>query len=491
MKKDWSSILEALRTTLPEGDVKVFLETASGKVVKLADAERQSAQGLLVDTGAPFEYELRVSALNEFFAARISEKFTQAIAQAALRVLGGRTKVTVKAASSRTKAEMPKPVNAEELAKSIPSAPGVLVSRGSQLKFDLPLPRVRAFNPASALRGFRHSFDDFVVGPCNQLAFTAASNILDAHAPVDMMFLSAGSGLGKTHLTQAVGRALCLEADRRQVRMEYLTAEEFTSQFINASRFGGLDEFKERFRDLDMLLLEDVHFLRGKDRTQEELLSTIKALQSRGGRVVLTSSFAPSDLNGLDSQLVSRFCSGFVTAMQRPDRDTRLGILERKARSQCMVLPSRVADLLADRITGDVRLLESCLHNLMLQSRLNGNTVSEEMAMDVIRAVARTSPNLSIDDVVSLICRSFDLTPAQLASKSRRQNLVVARNTAFFLLRKHTDLTLEEIGDRFNRKHSTVIKGITAVEREMSRRSSLGTQIEHAVANIERSAMLS
>ena len=462
MKKDWSSILEMLRTMLPEGDVKVFLETATGKVQKLAAADRASAQGLLVDTGAPFEWEVRVSALNEFFAARISEKFSQAIAQAAQRVLGGRAKVTVKASAARAKAEMPKPVSTEELAKSIPSAPGVLVSRGSQLQFDLPLPRVRAFNPASALRGFRHSFDDFVVGPCNQLAFTAASNILDAHAPVDMMFLSAGSGLGKTHLTQAVGRALCLEADRRQVRMEYLTAEEFTSQFINASRFGGLDEFKERFRDLDMLLLEDVHFLRGKDRTQEELLSTIKSLQSRGGRVVLTSSFAPSELNGLDSQLVSRFCSGFVTAMQRPDR-----------------------------ITGDVRLLESCLHNLMLQARLNGNTVSEEMAMDVIRAVARTSPNLSIDDVVSLICRSFDLTPAQLASKSRRQNLVVARNTAFFLLRKHTDLTLEEIGDRFNRKHSTVIKGITAVEREMSRHSSLGTQIEHAVANIERSALLS
>ena len=123
MKKDWSSILEMLRTMLPEGDVKVFLETASGKVQKLADADRASAQGLLVDTGAPFEWEVRVSALNEFFAARISEKFTQAIAQAAQRVLGGRAKVTVKASSARAKAEMPKPVNAEELAKSIPSAP--------------------------------------------------------------------------------------------------------------------------------------------------------------------------------------------------------------------------------------------------------------------------------------------------------------------------------------------------------------------------------
>ena len=126
----------------------------------------------------------------------------------------------------------------------------------------------------------------------------------------------------------------------------------------------------------------------------------------------------------------------------------------------------------------------------MLQSQFTGHTVTEEMAMDVIRNVARTSPSLSLEDVVELICRSFDLTPAQLCSKSRRQNLVLARNTAFFLLRKHTDLTLEQIGERFNRKHSTVIKGITAVEREMSRHSSLGGQIEHTVSLIERSAML-
>ncbi len=489
MKKNWSDILDALRHMLPEGKFKIFLEPLKGRLVQLAP-ERESAQGLLV--AAPtYEWELRLTAANDFMASQVRDQFTQAIVEAARLVLGSAPKLVVSASASRAKAEMPKPVNAEELAKSIPTAPGVLVSRGRQLDLPIGLPRVRAFNPASALHGFKHSFDDFVVGPCNQLAHAAATNILEASSPVEMVFLSAGAGLGKTHLTQAVGRALSMEAANRHVRMEYLTAEEFTSQFIHASRFKAMDEFKERFRELDMLLLEDVHFLRGKEGTQEELLNTIKAMQSRGGRVVLTSSFAPKDLNGVDSQLVSRFCSGFVTGMERPDRDTRLHILQEKARRQCMVLPSRVADLLADRLSGDVRLLESCLHNLKLQAQFNGHTVSEEMAMDVIRAVARTSPSLSLDDVVSLVCRSFDLTPAQLSSKSRRQNLVVARNTAFFLLRKHTDLTLEEIGDRFNRKHSTVIKGITAVEREMSRRSSLGNQIEHAVSSIERSAMLS
>ena len=488
MKKNWSDILDALRHTLPEGKFKIFLEPLKGRLVQLAP-ERESAQGLLV--AAPsYEWELRLTAANEFMASQVRDQFSQAIAEAGRHVLGSAPKIVVKAESRRAKAEMPKPVNAEELARSMPTTPGVLVAPAGQLDLPIGLPRVRAFNPASAVRGFKHSFDDFVVGPCNQLAHAAATNILENSSPVEMVFLSAGAGLGKTHLTQAIGRALSMEAANRHVRMEYLTAEEFTSQFIQASRYKAMSEFKERFRDLDMLLLEDVHFLRGKEGTQEELLNTIKAMQARGGRVVLTSSFAPKDLNGLDSQLVSRFCSGFVTGMTRPDRDTRLHILQEKARRQCMVLPGPVADLLADRLSGDVRLLESCLHNLKLQAQFNGHTVSEEMAMDVIRAVARTSPSLSLEDVVSLVCRSFDLTPAQLSSKSRRQNLVVARNTAFFLLRKHTDLTLEEIGDRFNRKHSTVIKGITAVEREMSRRSSLGNQIEHAVSNIERSAML-
>ena len=489
MKEIWSAILHELSSRLPEGKVKVFLEPLKAKVVKLSPSDRSAGQGLLVAPVAPFEWEIRLTAVNDFIAAQVRDQFSQAISEVAFQLLGGKAKVTVQATATRKKAELPKPTSLEQLAASIPSTAPTVLMADRQLDLPISLPRVSAFSPA-AMKGWKHSFEDFVVGPCNQVAYAAASNILAASTPVDMVFLCAGAGLGKTHLTQAVGRALSVEANRQQVRMEYLTAEEFTSQFIQASKYKALDEFKDRFRDLDMLLLEDVHFLKGKDRTQEELLSTIKSMQARGGRVVLTSSFAPRDLAGVDSQLVSRFCSGFVATMDRPNRDTRLHILQEKARRQCMVLPTPVADLLADRITGDVRLLESCLHNLMLQSQFTGHTVTEEMAMDVIRTVARTSPNLSLDDVVELICRSFELTPAQLASKSRRQNLVLARNTAFFLLRKHTDLTLEEIGDRFNRKHSTVIKGITAVEREMSRRSALGGQIQHTVSMIERSAML-
>lgn len=479
MNATWSQILLHLRQSLPEGVCKVWLEPLSADVVEgsAADADK-NASG----------WELRLTAPNDFVAAWVRDRLRQPILQASAAVRGVAPVLTVLAAAENAKKpSLPDPLTPEALARSLPTAPAVLAST-SQLTLPVHLPRVEAARPLS-IPGWRHSFEDFVVGPCNQLAHAAACNMLQTSAPVDMLFLCASAGLGKTHLTQAVGKALCVEADKRSVQVAYLTAEEFTTQFVQASKFGSMSDFKERFRRLDMLLLEDVHFLRGKDKTQEELLATIKALQDHGGRVVLTSSFAPRDLAGVDSQLVSRFCSGFVASIERPNKDTRLHILHEKARRSCVILPENVADMLAERVTGDVRILESCVHNLALKARLLGRPVNEDMALEVIRSVAQSHSELSLEAVVNLVCRSFQLSPSQLASRSRRQDLVVARNTAFYLLRKHTDMTLEEIGERFNRRHSTVLKGITGLEREMSRQSPLGRQITHTVGLIERRSL--
>ncbi|MCH5277976.1 MAG: chromosomal replication initiator protein DnaA [Desulfovibrionaceae bacterium] len=484
MNATWSQILQQLRQSLPEGVVKVWLEPLS------ADVREAAGQPAAFADAA---WELVLTAPNDFAAAWVRDRLSQPILQAAAGLCGSAPVLTLLSAAPRggdgasapdgnARAVLPRPLTLEELARSLPTKPAVLASRG---QLALPLPH----QPRPlALPGWKHSFDDFVVGPCNRLAHAAACTMLQnsASSQADILFLCSAPGLGKTHLAQAVGRALCQEADRRSVRVDYLTAEEFTTRFVQASRFGSMDEFKEHFRHLDMLLLEDVHFLRGKDKTQEELLSTIKALQDRGGRVVLTSSFAPRDLAGVDSQLVSRFCSGFVASMERPGRETRLDILLDKARRNAVILPDSVADMLAERVTGDVRLLESCVRNLALKARLLGCPVNEDMALEVIHSVASSHSELSLETVVELVCRSFQLSPALLASRSRRQDLVTARNTAFYLLRKHTDMTLEDIGRRFNRQHSTVLKGITGLEREMSRQSPLGRQIRHTVELIER-----
>ena len=175
----------------------------------------------------------------------------------------------------------------------------------------------------SVPHNWRYAFDSFVVGPTNDMAYAAARNMARSGAAVDTLFLSSGPGLGKTHLTQAVGQALCEASNRSNPKVEYLTAEEFSSCFVQALQSRTVDRFKGRFRDVDLLLLEDVHFLQGKEKMQDEVLSTIKSLQEKGSRVVLTSSFAPCELRNVDNSLVSRFCSGFLAGIGRPARTTR------------------------------------------------------------------------------------------------------------------------------------------------------------------------
>ncbi|GFM37412.1 chromosomal replication initiator protein DnaA [Desulfovibrio psychrotolerans] len=333
---------------------------------------------------------------------------------------------------------------------------------------------------------WRFDFESFVVGPSNNLAFAASQGITRSSQSADTLFLSSGPGLGKTHLMQAVGNELCRSSNRSRVRVEYLTAEEFGTRLIAALKSREVDRFKARYRDVDLLLLEDVHFLQGKERMQDEVLATIKALQSRGSRVVLSSSFAPRDLKELDSQLVSRFCSGFLAAIERPDFATRRDILRRKASQYQVTLPDNVTDLLAENIRADVRQIESCLHNLILKARILNQQISMNIAWEVISQYASHETVMDMESIVRCVCNGFDLSPSQLNSRSRRRELVVARNTVFYLARKHTDMSLKDIGDHFNRKHSTVLKGITNLEREMSRETPIGRQVASTVALIER-----
>lgn len=352
----------------------------------------------------------------------------------------------------------------------------------------LPLP-VRTPEPKAAPaaeHAWRFSFDDFVVGPCNELAHAAARSMCGRTCGSDILFLSSAPGLGKTHLMQAVGRALCESCNRSAPKVEYLTAEEFASRFYLSLKLQDTDRFKARYRDLDLLLLEDVHFLQGKEKMQAELLATIKSLQDRGSKVVFTSSFGPRDFKQMDEQLQSRLCAGLLSCIDRPDEQTRRRILRHKASFHQVLLPEDVEDVLAMHIQADVRQIESCLQNLILKARLLNTGITLQMAWEVIANYAVRFPVLNMEAIIGHVCRGFGLTREQLVSASRKQEYVTARNTAFYLARKHTDLSLAAIGQMFNRKHSTVIKGITTLEREMSGESPLGRQISNAIGMIER-----
>ncbi|MCL2122998.1 MAG: DnaA/Hda family protein, partial [Desulfovibrionaceae bacterium] len=332
---------------------------------------------------------------------------------------------------------------------------------------------------------WRFSFEDFVVGPSNTVAYGAAKGLCADLAGT--LFVFAASGLGKTHLVQAVGKCLS-EGNRMRRKICYLTAEEFASCFVTALKARDVEGFKTRLRQSDVLLLEDVHFLQNKGKMQEEALALIKSLQSKGSRLVLTSSFAPCELRHMDAQLVSLFCAGLLAHMDAPTLETRRCILREKARVHQVMLPEPVSELLATRITSDVRQLESCLNNLIFKARLLNRQICLDMALEVLGQYAEARHGLDIAAIIRLVCDSFKLSEPQLASRSRKSVYVQARYTAYYLARKHTQLSLQEIGDRFHRRHSSVIKGISVFEREMQRESTLGRQLAHTVALVERNA---
>jgi chromosomal replication initiator protein len=211
---------------------------------------------------------------------------------------------------------------------------------------------------------------------------------------------------------------------------------------------------------------------------------TLKALQTRGCKVVLTSSFLPRELNEVDPQLVSCFASGFLACIDTPDYGTREQILRRKAQNLQVQVPDDVTGLLAERLTTDIRQLESCLNNLVLKARLLGQQITTELAWQVLENYAVQNSSPDIDRIVSFVCKTYEIHEDELLSKSRRQQAVMARNTAFFLARKHTHLSLAAIGDRLGRKHSTVLKGIINVERELSHQTPLGRQLQHTVERL-------
>lgn len=474
MTKPWEQIKHLLEARLSPGHYKVWIAPLS------AEANGEAGE------------VLKISAPTEFMAQRIKARYLDTIAQAAAEVLGLRPDVRVSASPG-----LAEEAGAKERVEALPS--GEASSGILQDQMGLPLeypPTGDDFEEGSAVQGpgreepfTRFKFDNFIVGPCNELAFAASRSICQEDLAVNTLFLASGPGLGKTHLLRSVGLELREHCRRVRPVIEYLTAEEFGSRMVAAIKAKNTEAFKARYRNTDVLLLEDIHFLRGKERMQEELLSTIKAIRERGGRVVFSSSFIPKDLTDIDEQLASRFGSGFLAQIAPPCLETRRRIVTAKAIEREVALPDEVSELLATQITKDVRHIESCLHNLILRARFLNKDITAELALDIISHYAEQNPALDLTGIISTVCKAYGITEAQLQSKSRRADYVIARNSVFYLARKHTEHSLQEIGNCFNRAHTTVIKGISALEREINRKSPKGLQISNTLALIEKNAV--
>jgi chromosomal replication initiator protein len=311
------------------------------------------------------------------------------------------------------------------------------------------------------------TFDRFVVGACNEFAYSASKALaLGANEPYNPLFMLASTGLGKSHLSQAIGHAI-LNRDPT-VRICYITAEDFVNEMIFALRNGRIDAFKNKYRrSCDVLLLEEVHFLGGKGKTQVELGYTLDALANEHKKLIFTSPLLPKDVPNLTKELASRLTAGVITVLDRPDYQTALKILQKKSAEQNLTLSEEILNLFANHLNRDIRQMESALRCLKAKSELVNAKINLGLAKEVLRCHVSEQESTSMEDIEKLVYRYFKIDPLMLRSKSRKKIHAYPRSIYVYLCRHHTEATLEDIGKSIQRNHSTVLYASEVIEHKI------------------------
>jgi chromosomal replication initiator protein len=315
----------------------------------------------------------------------------------------------------------------------------------------------------------KYTFDRFVVGPCNRFAWAAAVGTAEAPgAAYNPFFLHGSVGLGKTHLLQS----LCFSVLERnpKARILFLSCETFVNHFIGALERGDLTKFRTKYRSVDVLVVDDIHLLANKERTQEEFFHTFNALHQSGKQIVLSSDSPPRDIPTLEERLVSRFKWGLVTEIEPPCYETRMAILKRKSRDRGREVPDEVARLLAERIDSNIRELEGAVTKLLSYASLSARTVTVDLAREALRELfASQQGQPSMGDVLSLVTEAFDVKLSELQGKRRTNTITYPRQVAMYIARQVTKHSLEEIGGFFGgRDHSTVIYAVEKIAQRIA-----------------------
>jgi len=346
---------------------------------------------------------------------------------------------------------------------------------GTDLQLPLPNDNVRPCNGRFLRRDF--TFDLFVVGSNNDFAYSASLALASRkYNQQNSLFLLSNTGMGKSHLSQAIGHHVM--SVHPQDRVYYITAEDFSNEMVQAYRHNSIDKFKDKYRNhCDVLLLEDVHYLSGKERTQIELALTLDTLFESGKRIIFSSCYLPADIPKLNEKLSSRLSCGLISAIDPPNFRTRVRILQKKAWANSYQVPDNVIQYLADELSEDVRQLESGLNGVAVKSSLLGMPVDLKLAESVVKNIVRQRKRITIDVIKKLVCKYYNVGLEDIASRSRKQNLVRPRQIAIYLARHYTDAPLQTIGKSFNRYHATALHSINCIERGLKQDSSIQKQV--------------
>jgi chromosomal replication initiator protein len=317
-----------------------------------------------------------------------------------------------------------------------------------------------SFNP-------KYSFESFVEGKSNEFALAATRRVAENPSlSYNPLFLYGGVGLGKTHLLHAIGHEI--QRSRPQLRVLYLPAEQFVNELINSIRFDRMPAFRERYRTIDVLMLDDVQFLANKERTQEEFFHTFNTLYTSQKQIILSSDSSPRNIPTLEERLRSRFEWGLIADIQPPDLETKVAILQRKASLEDVQLPDEVAEFIAQQVKSNIRELEGLLTRVVAFSSLTGKPLSPALARETLKDILpEAGKKPAAAEIVKFVARHYDLKVSEMKSKSNSRQIVIPRQVAMYLCKRLTDLSYPEIGKLFNDKHhSTVMYSCEMVQKK-------------------------
>jgi chromosomal replication initiator protein len=443
----WAQISSALRDELGQGVFDRWFSTAK---LEALDAKA-----------------LTLAVPNSIYQVWIESNYAAQVQAALLTVLGGKRKLKFVVSNGENFADTP--------AKEAPGNAEVEVEAEEKARDSYGL------NP-------RYVFDSFVVGSNSEFAHAASLAVAKSPSRTyNPLFIHGGVGLGKTHLLHAIGHHIA--RSKRGAKVAYLRSETFTNEFIQAIQTNSLVKFRKRYRQADVLLIDDIQFLAGKERSQEEFFHTFNSLFEGRKQIVLSSDQPPSEIAQLEQRLVSRFEWGLTAELQPPDMETRLAILRKKADSLQVTLPTHVLEYLAHRIKSNVRRLEGALLRVASFASLSGRPLSDEsvehLLRDILQEEARRAVN--IDQVQRKVAEHYDVRLADMTSKRRPANIAFPRQVAMFISRRLTKCSLQDIGEAFGGKdHGTVIHACKTVQNRMDKEENLRQVVRFLEASLQR-----
>jgi chromosomal replication initiator protein len=353
------------------------------------------------------------------------------------------------------------------------------LSLNQQENLPFGLTKGMEIEPAELPLNNKYTFDTFVVGSCNQFAHAAALAVVDMPSKTyNPLYIYGGVGLGKTHLMHSIGHAI--RNKDKNLRLAYISSEKFMNELINAIRYDKTLTFREKYRSIDILLIDDIQFLAGKERTQEEFFHTFNALYDAQKQIIISSDCPPREIPTLEERLHSRFEWGLIADIQPPDLETKVAILKRKAEIEKINLPDNVALFIASKIKSNIRELEGSLVRLVAYASLKGLPIGIELAQEVLKNIVKEeNGGISIEQIQKIVAEYYGLRISDLKSKNNSRNIAFPRQVAMYLCKLLTKTSLPEIGREFGGKHhTTVLHSITKIS-EMSE----SDKVFHTVIN--------